>query len=73
MIKATKVARHGNRHFVVKSDKDVVFVVNLLLVQVPFQGVLGQKSGENNETKSVDLFQQETAAFTFCKSLRNYF
>ena len=70
-MRATGATRHGNRHSVVKLDKNVAFVVNLLLAEAPFQEVLGQESGENDETKSADLFQQETAALISCKPLSN--
>ena len=72
MMRATGATWHGNRYFVVKLDKDVAFVVNLLLAQAFFQEVLGQESDKNGETKNADLFQQGTAVFTSCKPLRNY-
>lgn len=72
MARATGATRQGNRHSVAKSDRDVAFVVNLLLEQAPFQEVLGRGSGENGETKSADLFKQGTAALASCKPLRNY-
>lgn len=72
MAQATRATRHGNCHSVVKSDKDISTVMNLLAAETLFQKELGRNSGKNAENELTDFFFQETAALASGTFLTNY-
>ena len=72
MAQATGATRHGNCHSVVKSDKDISTVMNLLAAETLFQKELGRGLGKNAENELTDLFFQETAVLASGTLLTNY-
>lgn len=72
MAQATGATRYENCHSVVKSNKDISTVVNLLAAETSFQEELGWGLGKNTENELTDLFFQGTAALASGLFLINY-
>ena len=63
---------YGNRHSVVDTYHDVIFIVNSLVVNKVFEKHPGRGSGENPECVSTDLFGKGMTAIASGVPLQNY-
>lgn len=63
---------HGNRHSVVDTYHDVVFVIDLLLLDKVFEKNPGRGSGDNPESIGIDLWGKGTTAVSLGVPLQAY-
>ena len=52
----TSAIKHGNRHAMIATYNDVIFVVKLLVVEKMFEETLGCDFRDNAESTNTNLF-----------------
>lgn len=72
MAKVIGATEHGNRHKVVDTYYDVIFVTDLLLLEKVFKKKRGRGSGDNEESIYTDLYQVGIATLASGVPLHNY-
>ena len=72
MAQATRATNHGNRHAVVDTNHDIKVIVDLFVLEKPFEQRQDRGSGENNKTQHTNLFSISTTKIALRIPLKNY-
>ena len=72
IARVTNTTKHENRHAVVETYNNVIFVVKLLISEKAFEKILDCGSGDHAGNINTDLFQKEMVALAESIFLHNY-